>query len=187
MRTQAVVRLKTGGGRYNNGMDNELAYTHSCANVQESAALAATLAPLLAAGDVIMLNGDLGADKTSFVQGVARALGVTDDVTSPTFTIQLTYESGSLVLNHFDLYRLDDADQLYDLGYWETLEGDGVSFVEWGEKFPNETPDDYLELRLSVNGEGGRDYRAIARGERARQLLFGWVDANPEGWHRLGE
>lgn len=184
---QAVIRLKTGRGRYNSGMNDELAYTCTCADLEQTGALASQLAPLLRAGDVVMLNGDLGAGKTSFVQAVARALGVTDDVTSPTFTIQLTYESGSLVLNHFDLYRLDDADQLYDLGYWETLEGCGVSFVEWGEKFPDEAPEDYLELLLSANGKGGRDYRAIARGKRANQLLFNWVQAAPDAWHRLGE
>lgn len=71
--------------------------------------LAATLAPYLQAGDVIVLSGDLGAGKTQFVQGVAAGLGVRDQVTSPTFNILLTYPAGSLPLYHFDLYRLEEA------------------------------------------------------------------------------
>ena len=98
--------------------------------------LAATLAPYLQAGDVIVLSGDLGAGKTQFVQGVAAGLGVRDQVTSPTFNILLTYPAGSLPLYHFDLYRLEEADELEDIGYYETIDGDGASFVEWGEKFP---------------------------------------------------
>ncbi len=98
--------------------------------------LAATLSPYLQAGDVIVLSGDLGAGKTQFVQGVAAGLGVRDQVTSPTFNILLTYPAGSLPLYHFDLYRLDDADELEDIGYYETIDGDGASFIEWGENSP---------------------------------------------------
>ena len=87
--------------------------------------LAATLAPYLQAGDVIVLSGDLGAGKTQFVQGVAAGLGVRDQVTSPTFNILLTYPAGSLPLYHFDLYRLEEADELEDIGYYETIDGAG--------------------------------------------------------------
>ena len=110
--------------------------------------LAATLAPYLQAGDVIVLSGDLGAGKTQFVQGVAAGLGVRDQVTSPTFNILLTYPAGSLPLYHFDLYRLEEADELEDIGYYETIDGDGASFVEWGEKFPEALPYGYLEISI---------------------------------------
>ena len=98
--------------------------------------LASTLAPYLRAGDVVVLEGDLGAGKTQFVQGVAAGLGIRDQVTSPTFNILLSYPEGSLPLYHFDLYRLEHPDELEDIGYFETIDGDGASFVEWGEKFP---------------------------------------------------
>ena len=118
--------------------------------------LAATLAPYLQAGDVIVLSGDLGAGKTQFVQGVAAGLGVRDQVTSPTFNILLTYPTGLLPLYHFDLYRLEEADELEDIGYYETIDGDGASFVEWGEKFPEALPYGYLEISIRVDDEGNR-------------------------------
>ena len=137
--------------------------------------LAATLAPYLQAGDVIVLSGDLGAGKTQFVQGVAAGLGVRDQVTSPTFNILLTYPAGSLTLYHFDLYRLEEADELEDIGYYETIDGDGASFVEWGEKFPEALPYGYLEISIRVDDEGNRSVRTHAYGDRARRLLFVWA------------
>ena len=124
--------------------------------------LAATLAPYLQAGDVIVLSGDLGAGKTQFVQGVAAGLGVRDQVTSPTFNILLTYP-------------LEEADELEDIGYYETIDGDGASFVEWGEKFPEALPYGYLEISIRVDDEGNRSVRTHAYGDRARRLLFVWA------------
>lgn len=137
--------------------------------------LAATLAPYLRAGDVIVLTGDLGAGKTQFVQGVAAGLGVRDQVTSPTFNILLAYQAGALPLYHFDLYRLDSADQLEETGYYDTIDADGASFIEWGEKFPEALPYGYLEVSIRVDVEGNRCLRAHAYGDRARQLLFVWA------------
>lgn len=137
--------------------------------------LAATLAPYLQAGDVIVLSGDLGAGKTQFVQGVAAGLGVRDQVTSPTFNILLTYPAGLLPLYHFDLYRLEEADELEDIGYYETIDGDGASFIEWGEKFPEALPYGYLEISIRVDDEGNRFVRTHAYGDRARRLLFVWA------------
>lgn len=155
-------------------MANGLTYTRKTSSADETKQLAATLAPHLRAGDVVMLNGDLGAGKTQFVQGVAAGLGIADDVTSPTFNILLTYEGGDLPLNHFDLYRLETPDQLEDIGYWDTLEGDGASFVEWGDRFPNDQPVDYIELTIAVEDDQTRAVTAHAFGERARRLLFLW-------------
>ena len=125
--------------------------------------------------DVVVLSGDLGAGKTQFVQGVAAALGVRDQVTSPTFNILLQYPGGRLPLYHFDLYRLEDPDELEDIGYFETIDGDGASFVEWGEKFPSALPYGYLEIAVTVDADGNRDVRAQSFGDRARQLLFVWA------------
>lgn len=156
-------------------MTNGLTYTRKTTSSEATKQLAATLAPYLQAGDIIVLSGDLGAGKTQFVQGVAAGLGVRDQVTSPTFNILLTYPTGSLPLYHFDLYRLDSADELEDIGYYETIEGNGVSFVEWGEKFPEALPYCYLELSIHLDDEGNRIVRAHAYGERARGLLFVWA------------
>lgn len=163
-------------------MAAELAYERIIFSPEEMDELAATLAPLLRAGDVVLLNGDLGAGKTRFVQGVGHALGVDAPVTSPTFTIQTTYDEGFLPLNHFDLYRLESAEDLDDIGYWETLEGDGVSFVEWGDKFPDDAPEDFVELTLTVGDDGARTITACARGERAHNLLSQWGSAEEAGW-----
>ena len=98
-----------------------------------------------------------------------------DQVTSPTFNILLTYPAGSLPLYHFDLYRLEEADELEDIGYYETIDGDGASFVEWGEKFPEALPYGYLEISIRVDDEGNRSVRTHAYGDRARRLLFVWA------------
>lgn len=144
-------------------------------------ALAETLAPLLQAGDVFVLNGDLGAGKTRFVQGVARALGVEGEVTSPTFNIQLVYD-GPLPIYHFDLYRLDSSEQLDDVGYWEAVEGDGVAFVEWGDKFPDDAPYDYVEMRFTVGDGGVRTITATVHGKRAGELFAQWAAEPRAGW-----
>lgn len=156
-------------------MTNGLTYIRQTTSPKMTKQLATTLAPYLRAGDVIVLTGDLGAGKTQFVQGVAAGLGITAQVTSPTFNILLTYPHGLLPLYHFDLYRLDSADQLEDIGYYETLDGDGVSFIEWGEKFPAALPYSYMEVSIRMDSEKDRFVSAHACGERSRQLLFLWA------------
>lgn len=156
-------------------MTSGLTYMRKTTSPETTKQLAATLAPYLRAGDVIVLTGDLGAGKTQFVQGVAAGLGVRDQVTSPTFNILLAYQAGTLPLYHFDLYRLDSADQLEETGYYDTIDADGASFIEWGEKFPEALPYGYLEVSIRVDPEGNRCLRAHAYGDRARQLLFVWA------------
>ena len=102
---------------------------------EETIALGERLGRALAAGDVLVLTGDLGAGKTQLTKGIAAGMGVTDDVTSPTFTIEMVYEGAEMPLYHFDLYRLDDPDQLEDTGIFDVLGADGVCSIEWGEQF----------------------------------------------------
>lgn len=156
-------------------MANGLTYSRQTTSTEATKQLAATLAPYLRAGDVIVLNGDLGAGKTQFVQGVAAGLGIRGPVTSPTFNILLSYMDGGLPLFHFDLYRLDYSDQLEDIGYYETVDGTGATFIEWGEKFPDALPYGYLEIDITVNESGIRTVQAHSFGERSRNLLFVWA------------
>ena len=136
--------------------------------------LARALAPYLLPGDVFLLNGDLGAGKTRFVQGIANALGVQEDVTSPTFTLLITYQTDAFPINHFDLYRLETSEELADIGYWDVLEDGGVAFVEWGDKFPDDEPFDFVEITITVAEDGTRTMRAVPHGSRAQELVQAW-------------
>lgn len=100
---------------------------------QETEELGASLAQRLKAGDVVAYRGDLGAGKTAFTRGLARGLGCTGRVTSPTFTIVNEYEGGRLPLFHFDMYRLGSSDELFDIGWEDYLARGGVCAVEWSE------------------------------------------------------
>jgi tRNA threonylcarbamoyladenosine biosynthesis protein TsaE len=133
------------------------------------------LAECLQAGDVVLLTGDLGAGKTVLAKGVAQGLGIEAPVTSPTFNILLVYR-GRLVLNHFDLYRLDDPQQLTDVDYYGTLESGGVSLVEWGDRFPASVPAEHLVVALTISGDTARDILCTAHGSRSGSLLRCWSD-----------
>ena len=104
--------------------------THSA---DETQALGQKLASRLAPGDVIAYFGDLGAGKTAFTRGLAQGLGITDPVTSPTYTIVNEYLSGRIPLFHFDMYRLSSSDELFDIGWEDCLSRGGVCAVEWSE------------------------------------------------------
>ena len=113
--------------------------------------LAAAVAALARAGDVVLLVGDLGAGKTAFTQGFALALGVEEHVTSPTFTLARSYK-GRVRLNHLDAYRLESAQEAEDLGLGELLE-EGVTVIEWGDTVAPAIPADYLELRFAYGDQ----------------------------------
>jgi tRNA threonylcarbamoyladenosine biosynthesis protein TsaE len=137
-------------------------------------ALGEALSPLLQAGDVLVLSGDLGAGKTQLTKGIARGLGVAEPVTSPTFNILLVH-LGRLPLYHFDLYRLESAEQLYDVDYWGTLESDGVGVVEWGDRFPDALPLDGIVVRIAITGDHARELSLSALGSRGAELLAAWA------------
>lgn len=100
---------------------------------EETAALAGRLSGQLCGGDIILYRGGMGAGKTTFTKGMAAALGVTDPVTSPTFALVNEYPEGRLPLFHFDLYRIDNYDDLYAIGFFDYLVRDGVCVIEWSE------------------------------------------------------
>ena len=119
----------------------------------ETEALGEALAGRLTAGDVIAFSGDLGAGKTAFTRGLARGLGVTERVTSPTFTIVNEYLGGRLPLFHFDLYRLGSAEELFDIGWEDYLDRGGVCAVEWSEQVADALPDDTIYVTLTRRDE----------------------------------
>ena len=128
----------------------------------ETRALAAAIAGVLANGDLLVLTGDLGAGKTCFAQGLGAGLGVSERITSPTFTLAARYE-GRLRLHHLDVYRLDDIAETLDLDLPELLE-DGVTVIEWGERIDGVLPADRLLVDLRYGDlpvdSGGSDEAA---------------------------
>jgi tRNA threonylcarbamoyladenosine biosynthesis protein TsaE len=152
---------------------------------QESTiALGTVLGRLLREGDVLVLTGDLGAGKTQLTKGIAAGMGVEDDVTSPTFTIEMVYEGEGLPLYHFDLYRLDDPDQLDDTGLFDVLGGDGPCVIEWGEQFSDEIGPERVDVFLTrldsevpVGEEPPREIRLVAHDARGRELVAALDDA----------
>ena len=124
--------------------------------VEETRALAAALAELARPGDIVVLAGDLGAGKTAFAQGFGAALGITERITSPTFTLVSQHRGGRLPLNHLDVYRLGQIEEVLDLGLTELLDEGGVTLIEWGDTITPVLPTDFLEIRIRL-GEGDDD------------------------------
>lgn len=141
---------------------------------RETLAFGRRLAALLEPDDVVALAGDLGAGKTCLVKGAAEGLGILDPVTSPTFNILLVHR-GRLTLNHFDLYRLDREAQLEDIDFFATLESGGVSFIEWGEKFPGALPKDRLSVLITITGDEEREISVSTGGPRSERLGAAWA------------
>ena len=130
-------------------------------SVDATQELAAALAALAQPGDLIVLAGDLGAGKTAFVQGFGRGLGVTEPITSPTFTLVQEY-AGRLPVHHIDVYRLDQLSEVVDLGLSELLDDRGVVLIEWGDAITPLLPSDLLEVRLTF-GAGDDDRTLVLR------------------------
>lgn len=131
---------------------------------EETEAVGAALGKVLTPGTVLAYKGDLGAGKTAFTRGLARGLGSTDMVTSPTYTIVNEYLSGRMPLFHFDMYRLHNADDLFDIGWDDYLERGGVCAVEWSENVA-EAMEDAILVSIEKHGENTRVI-TIEGGER---------------------
>lgn len=141
---------------------------------------AAALAELLVPGDVVSLAGELGAGKTAFVQGAARAMGVQEPVVSPTFVLVREYR-GEVPIYHVDVYRLDRLQEVHDLGFEDFLDPGGVVFVEWGDAIEALLPDSHLRVELTSDDDETRRLRISARGpawaarwERLENVLQPW-------------
>ena len=114
-----------------------------------------------AAGQVYCLYGDLGVGKTVFTQGFAAGLEIKGPVSSPTFTILQVYDEGRLPFYHFDVYRISDPEEMYEIGFEEYIEGEGVCFIEWANLIEEILPEHYTEIRIEKDLEQGFDYRRI--------------------------
>ena len=155
--------------------------SHSAAQTQR---LGARLGELLEGGELILLEGQLGTGKTTFTQGLAQGMGITEQVNSPTFTLLKEYTKrprpGAMqghgvkpapALYHFDLYRLDDPGEIFDLGFDEYFNSDGVCVVEWAEKADLYWPADHLNIRLKILSETKRGLLFTAVGSHYCKLL----------------
>lgn len=135
------------------------------ASSADTRAIAAALAGVLAPGDVVVLAGDLGAGKTTFVQGAAPALGSDDVVTSPTFAIVQEYAAGegpgATRIAHVDAYRLQRVQELHDIGFDELLDGSTIVFVEWGDRVASVLPDDVLTVTFAIDFDAAPDARLL--------------------------
>lgn len=144
-----------------------MTYEFEFTSQQATQEFAEKLAQLLMPGDFLALEGNLGAGKTTFTQGLARGLGVKRVVNSPTFTIIKEY-AGRLPLYHMDVYRV--ADQVDDLGLDEYFYGDGVCVVEWASLIPDYVPEDRMTIQLLQQEENVRLCRLQAIGKRSEQV-----------------
>ncbi|HKV57175.1 MAG TPA: tRNA (adenosine(37)-N6)-threonylcarbamoyltransferase complex ATPase subunit type 1 TsaE [Ktedonobacteraceae bacterium] len=164
------------------GMSSTLdSISHSAAQTQR---LGMRLGELLRGGELILLNGQLGTGKTTFTQGLAQGMGISANINSPTFTLLKEYagqvdaqsSNGNAprkgpALYHFDLYRLDDPEEIFDLGFEEYFTSDGVCVVEWAEKADLYWPTDHLDIRLKMLSDTKRGLFFAAVGPRYCELL----------------
>lgn len=129
-------------------------------SVEDTKKIAFHFANQLHPGDILCLYGDLGVGKTAFVQGLAEGLHIVDYITSPTFTI-VNEHKGTFPLYHFDVYRIDDADEMYEIGFEDYLNGDGICVIEWSEKIENILPEQRYEISISKDDAENENYRLI--------------------------
>ena len=123
--------------------------SHVVHSLEETSLLAAKLLPKLIKSGVVSLEGPLGAGKTHFVKALACAMGITEEVTSPTFTLMNSYRTGELCLNHSDWYRLESEEEILALGL-EDYYGEGLMIIEWGNKFPRLLPPSVIRIGIEL-------------------------------------
>lgn len=130
----------------------------------QTRAIGTSLAHALRPGDVLLLLGDLGAGKSEMTRGIAQGLGISGPVSSPSFTILNVYDDGSIPLYHFDWYRLNSEDELYEMGMDEYLGGDGIAVIEWPSQCPDAVPDCCLAVHIVPVDESTREITLESRG-----------------------
>jgi tRNA threonylcarbamoyladenosine biosynthesis protein TsaE len=151
---------------------NDRSLTLETRSPEETRRLAAALSPVLRPGDVISLSGDLGAGKTTFVQGLAAGIGVIEHVTSPTFILMKEYHGGRYPLMHIDVYRLEKAQEVIDLGYDEFLDPSYIVVVEWGDVIEPMLPEEHLLVEITqTDNESVRTISLIPRGGRWHERM----------------
>ncbi|MBQ3118467.1 MAG: tRNA (adenosine(37)-N6)-threonylcarbamoyltransferase complex ATPase subunit type 1 TsaE [Clostridia bacterium] len=125
-------------------------------SAEDTTRIAAEFAHNLTPGDVVLLYGEMGVGKTVFTNGLCRALGACDFATSPTFTVVNEYDGGDFPVYHFDMYRIEDEDELYELGFDDYLNAGGVCIIEWPENIPNWLPKKNIRVDISKDSETSR-------------------------------
>lgn len=128
---------------------------------EETEQIAYNMAKDVKEGDIYCLCGDLGTGKTLFSKGFSKGLLINEDITSPTFTIVNEYTKGRLPFYHFDVYRINDIEELYDIGCEEYFFGKGVCLIEWADMIKEIIPKNAIWIKISKNFEKGEDYRLI--------------------------
>ncbi|MDE6959864.1 MAG: tRNA (adenosine(37)-N6)-threonylcarbamoyltransferase complex ATPase subunit type 1 TsaE [Lachnospiraceae bacterium] len=128
---------------------------------EETFALGKRIGETILPGTVIALEGDLGVGKTVFTQGVAKGLGISESVSSPTFTIVQVYEGGRLPFYHFDVYRISDVEEMEEIGYEDCFYAEGVCLVEWANLIQELIPEDGCLVKIEKDLQKGFDYRRI--------------------------
>lgn len=140
-------------------------------NTEETKVLGYKLGKLLIGGDVVCLVGDLGAGKTTLTQSIAKGLDVSEYVTSPTFTLINEYE-GRYPVYHFDVYRINDIDEMYDIGYEEYIYSEGVTLIEWANIIKDILPDDRLNIEITRgNKNDKREIVIEGKGSRGKEIV----------------
>jgi tRNA threonylcarbamoyladenosine biosynthesis protein TsaE len=153
----AATHCASAGGDY---LHRTMEFSVSLPDEPATARLGGAIAPLLRAGDILALSGPLGAGKTTIARAIISRLTGRTEAPSPTFTLVETYETDAFTLSHFDLYRLEKAGDVWELGFEEAL--DGVSLIEWPERIEGLLPASTLVIRLTMDGSGRR---ALVRGD----------------------
>lgn len=130
-------------------------------SIEETTKIGIYLGNLLNPGDIVCLTGDLGTGKTHISKGIAQGLRITENITSPTFTIVNEYDSGRLKLYHFDVYRVSDPDEIYAIGFDDYIFSNGVSLIEWANYIEDILPREYIHIHIEKDLTNGENFRKI--------------------------
>ncbi|MDP4092473.1 MAG: tRNA (adenosine(37)-N6)-threonylcarbamoyltransferase complex ATPase subunit type 1 TsaE [Bacillota bacterium] len=151
---------------------------------KETEVFAEKLGEILNPGDIICLTGNLGAGKTAFTRGLAKALGINNHITSPTFTIVNEYEA-EIPLYHFDVYRISSPDDMFEIGFEEYLYGDGVSVIEWADLIYDILPLESINVRIDISSRTNTEERVIEVEFKGNRYL-GYEEKLLDKWSLYG-